>query len=264
MYICMSSHDAGAALLLASAPRLLLATFLLAGVASWLLQRPAGSSGGGSGRTHQPVAAADFFGRIRERLNHQAAPGGAEGGFEWTQTSDEVELAVPLEAHVRARDVDFHILPTSVALRIKGAASPLLEVGFASAARASTRPRRHCATALLLCAVAGQATPQGEERRVLLGHRCRRRRHPHASCPPRRRGGVGPGKPASPGLRAAPRRWRGRSAVAEAHAGQADAHQGELALDERARGGAGAARLLEGRPRKCEWPGGSARLSCTV
>ena len=182
----MSSHDAGAALLLASAPRLLLATLLLAGVASWLLQRSAGSSGGGSGRTHQPVAAADFFGRIRERLNHQAAPGGAEGGFEWTQTSDEVELAVPLEAHVRARDVDFHILPTSVALRIKGAASPLLEVGFASAARASTRPRRHCATALLLCAVAGQATPQGEERRVLLGHRCRRRRRP--PCPPRRRG----------------------------------------------------------------------------
>ena len=92
---------------------------------SWVLHR--------SSYSHASAGDADedFFQRIQERLN-QHAPGGSEGAFTWTQTNEEVELVMPLEPHLKARDVEFRILPATVRLGIRGAAQPLLEVRLGS------------------------------------------------------------------------------------------------------------------------------------
>ena len=96
-------------------------TIGLALLTSWLLHRSAGTS-------PTTTVGDEFFQRILERL-YQAAPSGVgEGGLRWTQTSEEVEVSMPLEAHVKARDIEFRILPVSVALRIRGATTSLLEV----------------------------------------------------------------------------------------------------------------------------------------
>ena len=100
-------------------------TLALGLLLSWVLHRSSDSDA--------PAGAADeeFFQRIQERL-HQNAPGGSEGAFAWTQTNDEVELVMPLEPHVKAKDVEFRILPATVRLGIRGAAQPLLEVRLCS------------------------------------------------------------------------------------------------------------------------------------
>ena len=96
-------------------------TICLALLTSWLLHRSAGTS---------PTTTVDddFFQRIHERLDQAAPSGVSEGGLKWTQTSEEVEVSIPLEAHVKARDIESRILPVSVSLRIRGATTSLLEV----------------------------------------------------------------------------------------------------------------------------------------
>mmetsp|Transcript_5127 Transcript_5127/g.10038 ORF Transcript_5127/g.10038 Transcript_5127/m.10038 type:complete len:159 (-) Transcript_5127:138-614(-) len=96
-------------------------TVFLALLTSWLLHRSAGS------KVPATMVDDEFFQRIHERSNQDAPGGVCEGGLKWTQTSDEVEVEIPLEAHMKARDVEFRILPTSVSLRIKGATTSLLE-----------------------------------------------------------------------------------------------------------------------------------------
>ena len=189
-------------------------TIGLALLTSWLLHRSAGTS-------PTTTVGDEFFQRIHERLDQAAPSGVGEGGLKWTQTSEEVEVSIPLEAHVKARDIEFRILPVSVALRIRGATTSLLEVFQTpeplSISPASPHPLR----------LAGKATTEGEERRVQLVHRWRlpfelsqRADRPRAPCCSR-----------------VDRicRWRGRVSVAQAHARQGDANQGKLALDGRAR-----------------------------
>ena len=96
-------------------------TVVLALLTAWLLHRSAGTS---------PTTTVDdeFFQRIHERLDQAAPSGVGEGGLKWTQTSEEVEVSIPLEAHVKARDIEFRILPVSVSLRIRDATTALLEV----------------------------------------------------------------------------------------------------------------------------------------
>ena len=96
-------------------------TIGLALLTSWLLHRSAGTS-------PTTTVGDEFFQRIHERLDQAAPSGVGEGGLKWTQTSEEVEVSMPLEAHVKARDIEFRILPVSVALRIRGATTSLLEV----------------------------------------------------------------------------------------------------------------------------------------
>ena len=189
-------------------------TIGLALLTSWLLHRSAGTS-------PTTTVSDEFFQRIHERLDQAAPSGVGEGGLRWTQTSEEVEVSMPLEAHVKARDIEFRILPVSVALRIRGATTSLLEVFQTpeplSISPASPHPLR----------LAGKATTEGEERRVQLVHRWRlpfelsqRADRPRAPC-------------CSRVDRVC--RWRGRVSVAQAHARQGDANQGKLALDGRAR-----------------------------
>ena len=90
---------------------------------SWVLHRSSDSDA--------PAADEEFFQRIQKHL-HQNAPGGSEGAFAWTQTNDEVELVMPLEPHLKAKDIEFRILPATVRLGIRGAAQPLLEVRLCS------------------------------------------------------------------------------------------------------------------------------------
>ena len=96
-------------------------TICLALLTYWLLHRSAGS-------TSPTTTVDDFFQRIHERLDQAAPSGVSEGGLKWTQTSEEVEVSIPLEAQVKARDIEFRILPVSVSLRIRGATTSLLEV----------------------------------------------------------------------------------------------------------------------------------------
>ena len=135
-------------------------TIGLALLTSWLLHRSAGTS-------PTTTVSDEFFQRIHERLDQAAPSGVGEGGLRWTQTSEEVEVSMPLEAHVKARDIEFRILPVSVALRIRGATTSLLEVFQTpeplSISPASPHPLR----------LAGKATAEGEERRVQLVHRWR-------------------------------------------------------------------------------------------
>ena len=90
---------------------------------SWLLLRPSRVD------DHSDIATADeeFFQRIQKQLD-QSAPAGTEGGYHWTQTSEEVELVIPLDAHTRAKDVDCRITPVSMSLNVRGAPAPLLKV----------------------------------------------------------------------------------------------------------------------------------------
>ena len=95
------------------------ATICLALLTSWLLHRSAGSK--------SPAAEEEFFQRIHKRSDQGAPSGVSEGGLKWTQTGDEVEVAVPLEAHTKAKDIEFRVLPMSIFLRIRGATTSLLE-----------------------------------------------------------------------------------------------------------------------------------------
>ena len=97
-------------------------TICLALLTYWLLHRSAGST------SPTTTVDDDFFQRIHERLDQAAPSGVSEGGLKWTQTSEEVEVSIPLEAQVKARDIEFRILPVSVSLRIRGATTSLLEV----------------------------------------------------------------------------------------------------------------------------------------
>lgn len=186
-------------------------TIGLALLTSWLLHRPAGTS-------PTTTVGDEFFQRLLERLDQAAPSGVGEGGLKWTQTSEEVEVSIPLEAHVKARDVEFRILPVSVALRIRGATTSLLEVF-------QTRALEHFAsvTAPVPLRLAGKATTEGKERRVQLVHRWRL---PFELSPRADR-------PWAPCCSNVDRvcRWRGRVSVAQAHARQGDANQGKLALD---------------------------------
>ena len=95
-------------------------TVFLALLTSWLLHRSAGIK-----KSPATTSGDEFFQHIYERLDQGAPSGVSEGGLKWTQTSDEVEVAIPLEAHMKARDVEFRILPMSVSLRIRGATTSL-------------------------------------------------------------------------------------------------------------------------------------------
>ena len=191
-------------------------TIGLALLTSWLLHRSAGTS-------PTTTVGDEFFQRIHERLDQAAPSGVGEGGLKWTQTSEEVEVSMPLEAHVKARDIEFRILPVSVALRIRGATTSLLEV-FQTPEPLSIFTS---VTAPAPLRLAGKATTEGEERRVQLVHRWRLPFELSQSADRR-------WAPCCSRVHRVCRR-RGRVSVAQAHARQGDANQGELALDGRAR-----------------------------
>ena len=190
-------------------------TIGLALLTSWLLHRSAGTS-------PTTTVSDEFFQRIHERLDQAAPSGVGEGGLRWTQTSEEVEVSMPLEAHVKARDIEFRILPVSVALRIRGATTSLLEVFQTpeplSISPASPHPRLFAWQGKL------QRRVKSDECNWSIGGACPSN---SASAP------TGAGHPAAHVDRVC--RWRGRVSVAQAHARQGDANQGKLALDGRAR-----------------------------
>lgn len=49
--------------------------------------------------------------------------------YSWTQTLDDVSITIPVEKHIRGKDIDCRITPTHLYMGIRGC-EPILDVGY--------------------------------------------------------------------------------------------------------------------------------------